>query len=403
MRRHNIFGLRVCGAALLLSVLGASFGGSAGAAPSVTGVRIGDHPQSTRFVLDLTEKVDFRVFTLPDPYRIVVDLPEMDWSIPQGVDGRGMIARYRFGLFRPGTSRLVLDLTGPAQVKRSFMLVPQGPFGYRLVLDIETSSRGAFLAAKSSRPPPAPSPSAPILSAPPKRTDGRRVIVVDAGHGGVDPGAISRDGMHEKSVTVRAARALRDALKKRGRYHVVLTRDRDIFLPLRERVEVGRRAGADLFISLHADSIANRSIRGATVYTLSETASDKEAAALARKENQADVIAGLDLDGEDALLKEILIDLAQRETMNYSVDFAGMLIPEMERKVLMRTNSHRFAGFRVLKAPDVPSVLIEMGYMSNSQDAGFLRSEAGTRKIAEAVAAAVDTYFARRDALLTSP
>ncbi|MFN3233360.1 MAG: N-acetylmuramoyl-L-alanine amidase [Alphaproteobacteria bacterium] len=400
-----MFGFRLWTGLLLLFMAVLGQAGNASAAAGVTGVRIGEHPGSTRFVLDLTDDVEFQVFALPDPYRIVVDLPEMKWDIPQGVDGRGLVAKYRFGLFTPGTSRLVLDLTEPAIARRSFLLRPQGPFGYRLVLDLQATTRAAFVEmAKGTAPKATPPPSpADVVSAPIRRADGKRVIVVDAGHGGVDPGTISKDGTYEKTVTLRAAKTLKRHLDNTGRFHVVLTRSRDIFIPLRERVEIGRRAGADLFISLHADAIHKRHIRGATVYTLSETASDKEAAALARKENQADVIAGVDLDGESELLKEILIDLMQRETMNYSADFAGVLIPKMRQSVLMRTNSHRFAGFRVLKAPDVPSVLVEMGYLSNAEDARFLRSQAGIEKIARAISTAVGVYFDQRDAFLTSP
>ena len=377
------------------------------AGADVTGIRIGEHPQSTRFVLDVTEDVGYRIFTLPDPYRVVVDMPELNWDVPlapqaQADEGqaRGVIKKYRFGLFQPGTSRLVLDLTGPARVKRAFMLPPQGPHQYRLVLDLEPTDRASFLADKKA--PPAP-PSLPDVPIAPKRNDNVRTIVIDAGHGGVDPGAISINGRFEKVVTLRAALALRDKLKTRPGYNVVLTRDRDIFLPLRERVNIGRRAGGDLFISLHADSIHKPGIRGATVYTLSETASDKEAEALARKENQADVIAGVDMEGESAELRQILIDLMQRETKNYSAEFANILIPEMAKKVLMRTNSHRFAGFRVLKAPDVPSVLVELGYLSNKDDEKILFSERGIDALATTIANAVDRYFEVHNTRMASP
>ena len=228
-------------------------------------------------------------------------------------------------------------------------------------------------------------------------------MIIDAGHGGVDPGTISADGKYEKHVTLRAAEALKRELEATGRYRVVLTRDRDIFIPLGRRVEIGRQAGGDLFVSLHADSIKNRGIRGATVYTLSETSSDKEAAALARKENKADVIAGVDLEGESPELTQILIDLMQRETMNYSAEFANILIPEMSREVMMRTNSHRFAGFRVLKAPDIPSVLIELGYLSNSEDTRFLTSDQGIKRLTRSIAKAIDRFFEERDRRLASP
>ena len=280
------------------------------------------------------------------------------------------------------------------------MLPPQGPHKWRFVIDLEPTDRATFLADKKS--PPAPS-AAPVTVPVTPSGDGRYVVVVDAGHGGVDPGTISAGGPYEKTVTLRAAKALKKELEATGRYRVVLTRDRDIFIPLRTRVAMGRQAAGDLFISLHADSIGNRKIRGATVYTLSETSSDKEADALARKENKADVIAGVDLEGESAELTQILIDLMQRETMNYSAEFANILIPEMGASIVMRTNSHRFAGFRVLKAPDVPSVLVEMGYLSNAEDTKFLMSKRGINLIAKAITKAVDRYFKARDARLASP
>ncbi|MBI1180893.1 MAG: AMIN domain-containing protein [Alphaproteobacteria bacterium] len=388
----------------VLLVFALGWTAAAAAQPSVTGVRIGKHPDSTRFVLDLSENVSFKVFTLADPYRVVIDLPELEWKVDQGEakETEGLVERYRFGLFKPGNARLVLDLRKPATVKQAFLLPPQGPYGYRFVLDLEATDRASFLASVAAPTTPEPSPPAAIEPAPAKRKDSRRTVVVDPGHGGVDPGTISADGTYEKDVTLAVARELKRTLEATGKYHVVMTRDRDIFIPLGERVEIGRRAKADLFISLHADSIKDSSIRGSTIYTLSETASDKEAAALASKENRADVLAGVDLGAESDVLAEILIDLMQRETMNYSVEFAGLLVPSMDKKVIMRTNSHRFAGFRVLKAPDVPSVLVEMGYLSNRQDTRFLKSSRGQKDIATAITAAVNTYFARHDARLSS-
>ncbi|MGE0668651.1 MAG: N-acetylmuramoyl-L-alanine amidase [Sphingomonadales bacterium] len=382
---------------------------AAPAQPSVTGVRIGTHPDSTRFVLDLSENIQVNVFTLADPYRVVIDMPALDWKVGDGGQGEagetdGLVERYRFGMFQQGNARLVLDLRKPAAVRQAFVLPPQGAFGYRFVIDLEASDRTSFMKTVQTAPPaPAPAPPAAIQSAPRKRDDSRRTIAIDAGHGGVDPGTISADGTYEKQVTLAVALELKRQLEASGRYNVIATRQNDIFIPLGERVEIGRRGKADLFISLHADSIANKSIRGGTVYTLSETASDKEAAALAAKENKADIIAGVDLGAQSPEVTNILIDLMQRETMNYSVEFAALLIPSMEESVQMRTNSHRFAGFRVLKAPDVPSVLVEMGYLSNAQDTRYLKSENGRREIAKAIAASVDAYFQRHDARLSSP
>lgn len=387
----------------LLALFLLLFGAAASAQPAVTGVRIGDHAQTTRFVIDVTGEIDFQVFTLPDPYRVVVDTPELEWKASHAPEGeaRGLIERYRFGLFEPGQSRIVLDVSGPVKIERAFVLAPQGPYSHRLVIDLSPTDRKSFLAVRHKKP--RSKKSAALPSGSPKvRANGRKIIVIDPGHGGVDPGTISKNGRYEKRVTLSAGKAVKEFLERTGKYKVVMTRDRDMFIPLEKRVAIARQAGADLFLSLHADSIANRKIRGATVYTLSENASDKEAATLAKKENKADIIAGVDLDGESVLLTEILIDLMQRETMNYSAEFANILIPEMGRAVVMRTNSHRFAGFRVLKAPDVPSVLVEMGYLSNAKDVETLTSPGGVRKIARAIARAVDAYFVRRDARAAS-
>lgn len=372
------------------------------AQPSVTSVRIGDHAQSTRFVMDLDAHVDFHVFALADPYRIVLDLPELSWKISSAkkVAGKGLVKDYRFGMFQPGTSRLVLDLSKPVRVKKSFILKPNGPYGHRLVIDLEATDRATFMAnlGKTS--------VKPVQYEQPKavqRKYGRKTIIVDPGHGGVDPGTISARGHQEKAVTLRAGKALKKKLEATGRYNVVLTRDKDFFIPLRERVNISRRNGGDLFISLHADSIKDRRIRGATIYTLSETSSDKEAAALAAKENKADIIAGVDLQGQTNDVTQILIDLSQRETMNYSAEFANMLVPEMAKQVKIRKNPHRFAGFRVLKGPDVPAVLVEMGYLSNRQDTDLLISKKGVDRIAIAITKAVDRYFKDREAQLASP
>ena len=201
--------------------------------------------------------------------------------------------------------------------------------------------------------------------------------------------------MLEKDITLRTARTLKRRLERSGRYKVILTRDRDVFIRLRDRIAIARRHDADLFISLHADSIRRAGIRGLSVYTLSEKASDKEAAELADKENKADLIAGVDLSAETPEVTDILIDLAQRETMNESVRFAAELVQELRRVTTLLRRTHRFAGFAVLKAPDIPSVLIEMGFLSNRQDERALRREGYRARIADSVAQAIDRYFER--------
>ena len=379
------------------------------AAPEVKNLRVGIHPGKTRLVVDLSEAVTYRIFSLADPYRIVIDLPEVRFNVairPRS-DAIGVIAGMRFGLFRPGQSRIVLDLGKPALVTKSFSLPAAKDSGPRLVLDLSESRRDVFIAAVvRSKPGPKPkerlqAPPLP-LKAKPKRADGKKVVVIDPGHGGVDPGAIGVNGNYEKNLTLSFARQLRDRLNRSGRYHVVLTRKRDIFVKLQGRIAAARRAGGDLFLSIHADSLANTKVRGSGVYTLSERSSDREAAALADKENKSDIIAGVDLNGHDDEVASILIDLMQRETMNFSANFATAVVTELQKAGRMRSRPHRFAGFRILKAPDVPSVLVEIGYLSNKQEAAMLQSAKARAGIIDALARAIDAYFAETMRLTTN-
>lgn len=368
----------------------------AAAAGTVEDIRVGEHQSKTRFVVEVDGKIDYRVFTLADPYRVVIDLAELKIGKRANRSGgaRGVIEGYRMGLFKPGTSRVVLDLDRPAIIKSDFVIPPRGNKGARLVVDLAPASRSQFLAAMK-RPDPLPATEQVAVRTENRSQSAKRVIVIDAGHGGIDPGAPSVIGVYEKNITLQVALLVRDTLKRTGRYEVVLTRDRDIFIPLRERFEIARRANADLFISLHADSFRTSKVRGASVYTLSERASDREAAMLAAKENKSDVIAGVDLGAEAPEISNILIDLAQRETMNYSVHFAGILVNELGKSVPMLRNSHRFAGFVVLKAPDVPSVLLEMGYLSNPEDASALVTRKRQVTLANSIRGAIDRYFVR--------
>ncbi|WP_322096909.1 N-acetylmuramoyl-L-alanine amidase family protein [Paramagnetospirillum kuznetsovii] len=255
---------------------------------------------------------------------------------------------------------------------------------------------------------PPPQPAAPVIQVaaptpnPPaapkgentaKARDGVPVIVIDPGHGGVDPGATGVSGIYEKHITLAMAREMKTALEKNGRYRVHLTRDRDVFIRLRDRVAIARQHGADLFISLHADAVQNPQIRGLSVYTLSQNASDNEAQSLAEKENKADLIAGVDLTHESPDVAGILIDLAQRETMNRSAGFATELVDEVGQEMDLLGNTHRFAGFAVLKAPDVPAVLVEMGYLSNDFEEKQLRQPQYRARLANAMAKAVERYF----------
>lgn len=384
---------------------------SARAQPEATTVRLGTHGEVTRFVLEVTEAIEFRIFTLPQPYRVVIDMPELLWSLPAdaGEEGKGVVSRYRAGLFKPGTWRVVLDVKSPVRVKHAYLIAPSDGKPHRFVVDLEPVSAEVFassagsIASSGSGPANGQDTSTLMPVAPPTREPGaRRVVVIDPGHGGVDPGATGVTGSREKLITLQVANELKRQLEATGRYDVVLTRDRDVFVRLRERVASAQRAGADLFISLHADTIANSKVKGASIYTLSEGASDKEAGQLAAKENKADIIAGLDLSELDDDLSAILIDLMQRETMNDSARFANMLIEEVRQATTVLQKTHRFAGFAVLKAPDVPSALIEMGYLSNRQDEKNLASKVHRAKVAAAILRAIDVYFDRQEELSRS-
>lgn len=373
--------------------------------PAVTSIRIGDHGEQTRFVMELSGDVpaEYRVFTLSDPYRVVIDVKNVPFRLVEepADKHKGFVSGYRYGRFEADTYRVVLDATQPVEVSRDFVLDPQAGFGRRIVLDLASTDLASFnakagLPASAEPAVPAAAIAAVPVSPPAERLERRRVVVIDAGHGGVDPGTHGRSGVQEKAVVLAFAKQLAGELRASGRYDVHLTRDSDIFIPLRERVAIARRHKADLFISIHADAIQKPNVRGMSIYTLSETASDKEAAALARKENQSDLIAGLDLQGESPEVTGILIDLAQRETKNYSSRFAKTVVDHASQKTATLDPAHRFAGFVVLKAPDVPSVLIELGFLTNPDDEKQLTSPTWRATMAKTLSRSVDRYFGDR-------
>jgi N-acetylmuramoyl-L-alanine amidase len=364
---------------------------------AVKDIRLGVTAERTRLVLDLGAKVDFDIFLLDRPRRVVVDLPSLAWPTDQPtVDG--LVQKIRFGQFTADKSRLVIDAKGPVRVAKSFLLPPSSGLPHRLVIDLVKTGNKEFAdqvakdrAAKRSANKAAPAPT-PFTRMPRKQANSKPVIVLDAGHGGVDPGALGRKA-REKSVTLNFTRELAKQLRKTGKYKVYLTRNRDIYIPLRQRVNIARKHNADLFISIHADAIKRKNVRGMSIYTLSETASDKEAAALAKKENQSDIIAGIDFADQPPEVANILIDLAQRETKNLSVKFANLVVDNARGKTRLLDRTHRFAGFRVLKAPDVPSVLIELGFLTNRSDEKQLLSTAWRRKVAGALVNSVNGFF----------
>lgn len=375
---------------------------AAGAATlAVSDIRLGLHPDSTRVVLDVSGDTRPIIFEIADPYRIVIDLPavEFDMATDKTNASAGVIEKIRYGLFRPGTSRIVLDLRGPAKVVRQFVLPAEGDLPWRLVIDLESIGRAEFLAAversNSADETRQTEPQTELAILPDVRPlQSRPVIVIDAGHGGVDPGATSSAGVHEKDIVLAFARNLRDRLLASGRYDVVMTRDRDIFLPLRERVRTAQRARGGLFISLHTNSHPDSRTRGFSVYTLSERASDAQTEELAMQENKADIIGGLDLDDYGDDVAGILIDFARTRTNELSVAFArDAVVTEIGRTANLLNRPWRSAGFAVLKAPDVPSVLLELGYLTNRAEARLLSDRSYRAQISESLLRSIDKFF----------
>lgn len=402
----------------------------------VENVRFGTHPDKTRMVVELSAKTDFRAFTVPQadgkPYRLVVDLPPFDWQAGQVSLGKNtQILDVRSGTLTDNIKRIVVDLKTPASIQTAYFLPKDAGKSHRLVIDFKSITPQAFAsqqrqifgtlqetqndqrtlealiaekAASTSSsangiviPKRKPAKLSEITgtSTPARTTPLRKpLIVIDAGHGGADPGAIGANRSREKDVTLSAARILRDKLQATGRYSVHLTRDKDIYLKLYQRRNIARVKEADLFISLHADSIDKPNVRGASIYTLSNKASDAQTARLAARENQADLIAGIDLSHEDKEVADILIDLAMRDTMNQSKFFANTVVDKMKQNdIRVLTRPHRYAGFAVLKSPDVPSVLFEMGFMSNKGESRLLQTRGYQEKIATALAQSIDSYF----------
>lgn len=380
--------------------------GAPAAAPAVEQVRVSNNRVIIRFdgVVDGAKS-----FLVPDPDRIAVDIRGA--TAGESARAAGLVAAIRQA-DRPDGARVLLDLTRPA-------IVSGGHFtddGRGLILDLRPVDAAGFANAARAAATSFVSPAGARANAdrysvslpvPPKQAsvlpeitggdETRPLVVIDAGHGGHDPGAISpHDGTYEKDVTLAIARATRDALVATGRVRVALTRDSDRFLVLAERYRLARRMSADLFVSIHADSAENRDAHGATAYTLSEIASDKEAARLAARENRADILAGVNLGAETGAVSSILIDLTQRETMNASASFARLLGREAEPLIPTREVFHRMASLIVLKAPDMPSILFETGYLSNQGDVRRLTSRDGRRAVAESLSNAIEIHFARR-------
>lgn len=361
----------------------------------------------TRIVINFDHEPDVSTMLLGDPHRLAIDLPKTVFAFDKkSVEPRGLITDVRYGMIDDSRSRLIFTLKGPFEVERLEVIKNDTSPGYRLVADLVSSSDRKFAdALKNQNQTTASTVAAPkgdrIANAAPDEVSKAPkpfTVVVDAGHGGIDSGAESASGSLEKNVTLMFAQQLRDELGKLPGIRVEMTRNEDTFLRLSERVRIARQYEADLFISIHADTINRGSIRGATVYTVSDKASDADSRAMADRENRADAVAGISFDNETPEIADILMDLTRRETHTFSLSFAKTVVKSLKKDVNMINNPHRFAGFQVLRAPDVPSVLVEIGYLSNQDDEKLMLDPAWRSHVAERLATAVGEFASMKTA-----
>ena len=377
-----------CGAFLCLAAAAAASHSAAAAAGGVSKVRFGGDQTETSVVVELDRATQARIVTDdPSALRLVVALPKVDASSEMEGRGQGLVKAWALDS-AGGGARLRLELSRAAEVKRRFLLPPaDGSTSYRYVIDL-AATQGPAQGSGALETTRVSAPRAVITQAPALRR--KKVIIIDAGHGGHDPGALGAK-VHEKDVTLAAALALKARLEKGGRYRVVMTRDNDTFIPKENRVQIARRADADLFISLHADSGPETSTRGASVYTLSDQGSDRVAKKVIANN---DWFINVDLPGRDRATNQILLDLTQRNTKNRSAAFAETLLAHVGSRVQLLRRSHRDAGFVVLLAPDVPAVLLEMGFITNPEDEARLTDPSRRRAFMDAVGDSIDSYFA---------
>lgn len=361
---------------------------------------------TTTFQLDLTKGVRVEVFTLANPYRVIVDLPDVTFKLPDGTGqkGAGLVRTFRYGLFEAGKARIVLDTPGPVVINKAEMTAASGA-AVRLSVVMAPTDAAKFGAGTGAQKAPQPDTKPGLYedAAPSKpKNRAKPVIIIDPGHGGIDPGAVAASNLLEKNVVLAVARLVKAKLKASGNYEVKMTRETDVFISLDNRLKLSRQHSADLFISIHADSLdassVNETVRGASVYTLSDRASDEQARKMAEKENASDLLAGLEkveAEGKDDV-KGILIDLMKRETADFSTDFSNELVSKLRRQVSMQREAQKSAAFKVLRQTQSPSVLIELGYLSNTEDEKLLSSGDWQGKVAKSISDAVDVYFAKR-------
>ncbi|CAD7032398.1 N-acetylmuramoyl-L-alanine amidase [Pseudorhizobium endolithicum] len=392
--------VRIIGFVLMAwSVAASALPGSAHAKPEkpllAYAARIAGDEARTRIVIDFEERPEFSVHYVGSPERVIVDLPATAFGFPQeDLGARGLFSDIRFGAMDETSARIVLTAERPVQL--SLAEVQEGENGeFRLVLDAEMATPEVFARLVSQQTwdeEARPDTSRSVSPA----DDGTFIVAIDAGHGGIDTGAIgAATKTPEKEITLAFARALAERLGKQPGVEVFLTRENDRFLSLSERVTLARQAKADLFLSLHADTLSQKDIRGATVYTLSDRASDRMAENLAARENLSDQLAGVRLKDEPPEVADILLDLTRRETQTFSIALAENVLKSFEGQIGLINNAHRYAGFQVLRAPDIPSVLLELGFLSNPEDEKLLADEDWRIKVSGLLTDAVLRYRER--------
>jgi N-acetylmuramoyl-L-alanine amidase len=360
---------------------------------------IGDEARA-RIVIDFEHEPEFEVHYLDSPARIVVDLPAVNFAFPsEDLAAMGLFRDVRFGTMGEGSARIVLTAKKPVRVAKAQIMPGENGKGFRFVLDAEVTGRPEFveLVRKQQWQAPAPITTASIDIDPTKAARAAQfIIAVDAGHGGIDAGAKGGvTGTEEKVITLAFAKELVERLNREAGVKAFLTRDSDEFLALSERVTLARQQQANLLVSVHADTLRQKGIRGATVYTISDRASDRMAQDLAERENLSDEIAGVKIDSGPPEVADILLDLTRRETQAFSVTLAENVVSSFQGQIALINNPHRYAGFQVLQAHDVPSILLELGFLSNPDDEKLLLDAEWRKKVADVLASSIGRYRAQ--------
>jgi len=390
---------------LVAAIMCLFWGASLAAAQDLTALARFDAEQSAvkdrwrgaSIELMFSQGVPWRVFTLDDPRRLVVDFREVDWGgvYSLSADDTERVSAVRFGQYQPGWSRMVVDLAAPLGLSSADMRVDEtiGQAALEIVLELVSDDEFSSSAGAPDMVGWRNTPAAQVAKARMRQSgDGDITVVIDAGHGGIDPGAEHGDDT-EKDLMLAMARELKDALLRAGRFNVILTREDDSFVPLETRVAIARHAEADLFLSLHADALGQGQATGATVYTLSETASDEASAALAERHDREDLLAGVDLSGQDDTIAGILMDLAWLENQPRSDAVANAIVLAFDQAgIALHKVPRRAAGFSVLKAPDIPSILIEVGYLSSKEDRDHITDPAWRATAVDAIRQAIESW-----------